>query len=69
MYWETWHQLRYATPLPLSLVAPQAVKSTIVDDFVADHRPTARAAESACVCSTRWIKGFARPDTTATPIA
>lgn len=38
-YWETWHRLRYATPLPLSLAAPQAVQPTIVDDFVADHTP------------------------------
>lgn len=41
-YWETWHRLHYATPLPLSEPARQAVGPAIVDDFVADHAPICR---------------------------
>lgn len=41
-YWDAWHRLRYATPLPLSEPTPHAVTAAVVNDFVADHMAIAR---------------------------
>ena len=41
-YWDTWHRLHYATPLPLSGETRQAVTPVVVDDFLADHTPICR---------------------------
>ena len=36
-YWDTWHQLRYGTPLPLADVPPNSMSSDVVAAFVDDH--------------------------------
>lgn len=36
-YWDTWHQLRYGTPLPLAEAPPSAVSSDTVTAFIDDH--------------------------------
>ena len=41
-YWETWHRLRYGTPLSLSEPTRQTVAPDVVNDFAADHTPVSR---------------------------
>lgn len=36
-YWDTWHQLRYGTPLPLAETPPCAVSADAVTAFIDDH--------------------------------
>ena len=36
-YWDTWHQLRYGTPLPLAETPPRALSADAVSTFIDDH--------------------------------
>ena len=36
-YWHTWHQLRYASPLPILRSPPEGISREVFDQFASDH--------------------------------